>query len=433
MTEWMISVDDHVIEPPDVWTNRLPQKYKDLGPRWVNEGAGPCWAFEDVRTPINSTVTGGAIADHSKRPSLWKSLDFDEIDPACYDPKARVRAMDSDHVLASILFPNVTRFCGQLFAEAKDKELALLCVRAYNDWMIDEWCGAAPERFIPNVIIPLWDAHLGAAELERTAAKGARAFCFSQAPHRLGLPSIHDKGRYWDPVLRTANDANLVVCTHLGSASQLPETAADAPMLVSTTLLQFVGQETLLDWLFSDNFERFPDLKLCLSENGIGWIPALLEVAEWFVEAGRSGMPVPGQKEEDVISAPLAGASPELDEQAEPEHKMSGFLLPSDEELRVLTERMQAVLEVGPRERFRKHVYGCFIKDDHGVRNLDEIGIDNVMIETDFPHLTSCYPESGQIAEASLSKLSPDDRYKVLEGNARRVFRWNVDIPVDRS
>ncbi|MBV9951887.1 MAG: amidohydrolase, partial [Acidimicrobiia bacterium] len=146
---WMISVDDHLIEPRNVWSDRLPAKYRDVGPRWVADDGVEAWHYEDVRQCVGGAVTSGAIWPPEDRPPVFNPLSFGEIPPACHDPRARIEAMDADHVLASLVFPNLPGFAGSLFVRAKDKELALLCVQAYNDWVIDEWCAAAPGRFIP--------------------------------------------------------------------------------------------------------------------------------------------------------------------------------------------------------------------------------------------------------------------------------------------
>ena len=411
---WLISVDDHVIEPEHVWQARLPQRFRERGPRWVRDDTGPAWIYEDVRVPVNATVTGAANIESGSMPPIFEPLDFEQINPACYDPAARVRAMDADHVLSSILFPNLPRFCGQLFAEGDDKDLGLLCVKAYNDWMIEEWCASAPGRFIANVLIPLWDPSEGARELERCADRGARAFCFSQAPHRLGLPSIHDQDGYWNPVFSTANDTGMVVCTHLGSASQLPDTAPDAPIMVSTTLLQFAGQETLLDWLFGRPFDSFPNLRVCLSENGIGWMPAVLEVAEWFMEAGRRGQPAPGQRAE----------LPAVDSSG---REVKGFLGAGNaSDLARMTNARSGGFDL--RARFREHIFGCFIKDDHGVRTLDELGVDNIMMESDFPHMSSSYPNTAEAAARALAPLDDGQRRKLLTDNAARLFNWEKEL-----
>ena len=124
-------------------------------------------------------------------------ITYDEMRPGCYEPKARVADNDANWVEASLCFPTFPRFCGQTFLEAKDKELAEACVVAYNDFMVEEWCGDSGGKLIPLCIIPLWDAELAAAEVRRNAARGVRAVCFSEIPPHLGLPSIHSG--YWDP------------------------------------------------------------------------------------------------------------------------------------------------------------------------------------------------------------------------------------------
>jgi predicted TIM-barrel fold metal-dependent hydrolase len=414
--EWLISVDDHVIEPPGVWVDRLPKKYRDVGPRFVEDDAGPTWVFEDQRIPIGGSVTNGAIPELDQRSLPWEMIGFDRIHPSCYDPVERTKAMDRDHILASLVFANLPGFCGNLFTKAQDKKLALACVKAWNDWMLDEWCGSAPGRFIPNALIPMWDPAAAAKEIERVADKGARAFSYSQMPYKIGLPSIHDKDRFWDPVFQAANDTELVVCTHLGSSSSFPETSPDAPSPVSQVLFQLAGQETLLDWLFSRNFQRFPNLKLALSENGISWIPSVLQVAQWMQTMAREQIPMPGDAENDPI------APPSLDNDT---NEVSGQAF-----LEVM-KRARRELEVPDiRDQFREHVFGCFIEDPHGIASIDEIGVDNVMIESDFPHTSTLFPRTAEKAAHVLAPLSDEVRYKILQGNAKRVFRFEpAEIP----
>src|SRR5271168_4289361 len=124
-----------------------------------------------------------------------------------------------------MVFPTVPRFCGQLFNEVADRELALLCVRAYNDFILEEWRDPCPARMIPNVIIPLWDPTIAATEIERCVTKGAKSVMFSEFPPALGLPSIHDEAAYWDPVFAAAADADLALSIHIGSSSQIPTTS----------------------------------------------------------------------------------------------------------------------------------------------------------------------------------------------------------------
>ena len=182
--DWLISVDDHVIEPSHVWETRLPSRYRDIGPRLRTDESGEAWFFEGKRI-ATSGLSAAAGKDREEFSPL--PITYEEMRPGCYDPKARVEDMNRAGVLASYLLPVVpARFCGQTFYEADDRELGLLCVQAYNDWMIDEWCGSAPGRLIPMIILPLWDAKLAAKEIDRTAALGARAIAFSENPYQLG-------------------------------------------------------------------------------------------------------------------------------------------------------------------------------------------------------------------------------------------------------
>src|SRR5258708_16124375 len=147
----------------------------------------------------------------------------------CYDPAARVADMSQGFVRSSMLFPSMPRYCGQVFHEAKDKELALRCVRAWNDFILEELAGAYPGRFIPMMLIPLWDPAAAAAEIGRTAERGAKSVAFSENPTKLWLPSIHTD--YWDPVFASCAEAGLVVSMHVGSYSNLIRTSEDMPTL----------------------------------------------------------------------------------------------------------------------------------------------------------------------------------------------------------
>ena len=142
-----------------------------------------------------------------------EGVTYDDIAPGCYDPIARLADMDINHVEASLCFPNYPRFCGQLFSEADDLELGLLCVQAYNDWMIDEWCGSSGGRLIPLCIVPLWDAELAAKEIYRVAEKGCRAVAWSELPAWLGRPGLH--GDFWDPFLKACEETQTVICMHI--------------------------------------------------------------------------------------------------------------------------------------------------------------------------------------------------------------------------
>ena len=172
----IISVDDHVVEPAHLFERWLPAKFRDAGPhverrgigtmRHIGGGAyeqtfdddGPkadCWVYEDL-VYINKRHVAAVGFDRDDM--TMSPITYDEMRPGCYDPKARLDDMDMNWVEASLCFPTFPRFCGQTFLEAKDRELAEACVHAYNDWMVEEWCGDSGGRLIPLTLIPLWDA-----------------------------------------------------------------------------------------------------------------------------------------------------------------------------------------------------------------------------------------------------------------------------------
>jgi predicted TIM-barrel fold metal-dependent hydrolase len=432
---WMHSVDDHLIEPPSVWVDRLPAAYRERGPRWITDDLGEAWHIEgNVRVAINGAVTAAAFPPERKPPS-FQPLAWSEIPPSCHDPIARAEAMDADHVLASLPFPHLPGFAGRVFQNLEDKDLALLCIQAYNDWMLEEFAAAIPGRIIGVALIPMWDGRLAAEEAERALGKGACSISFSMAPHRVGFPPIDHE--HWDPLFSVMSNAELPLCAHLGTGF-----ATDPGLMVKQSegdgddpgqgpnfsgllglppgpgrrgrnpaigaLLQMSGEETLIDWLTSGNFERHPKLTLALSENGIGWIPALLQGADVLARLTRSGGTSPSDPENDVQLTDEARLAAQRSIEAQAARAKDAPL---------------------PSEVFRDHIYGCFIHDPLGLKMIDEIGADNVMIETDFPHITSWWPHSMAQADEALRGLDDDVRWKVLRGNAERVFKFTPAEP----
>lgn len=392
----IVSVDDHVVEPPDLWLKRLPARYREIGPRvtrggqpesasgrgWDglrDSGTGPpCdwWHYEDVRMPIQRSFV--AVSYDDREGIERTGTTYDEMRPGCYDPAQRLVDMDQGHIEASLCFPNILpRFCGQTFLWAKDKELALLSVEAYNDWMVEEWCGSSYGRLIPLCLVPLWDAEAAATEVYRNAQRGARAITFSELPSLLGLPSIHDADRYWDPLFRACQETGTVICMHIGSSSQLPKTSHDAPLAVTVAIVSNNAMSSLVDWLFSGVFERFSTLRVAFSEAEIGWIPYILERADRVWETR------PATYDRAIVPSP-------------------------------------------PSSYFPDHVFGCMVSDQHGIDSIESIGIDNVLFEVDYPHADSNWPRSHDIALEGLRALSEVQRSKILRGNAIRLFSLNL-------
>ena len=389
----IVSVDDHVVEPPGVWQDRLPSKYREVGPRTMRAPLGEMtfvggkfsyapgtdgpmcdwWLYEDLVYPLTRlSAAVGFDRDEVK----VTAITFDGMRPGCFDPKARLADMDANWTDASLSFPTFPRFCGQTFLEAKDKELAEACVVAYNDFMVEEWCGDSGGKLIPLCIIPLWDADKAAAEVRRNAARGVRAVCFSEIPPHLGLPSIHSGS--WDPFFSACEDTGTVVCMHIGSSSKMPATSGDAPVAVAATLSFGNAMSSLCDFLFSGVLVRFPRLLLAYSEGQIGWLPYILERADdvWREHRAWGGV-------KDIVPEP-------------------------------------------PSSYFHRQVYGCFFRDQHGLDSIGVIGADRITFETDYPHTDSTWPDTRAVAEQMVRHLSDDDVYRIMRGNAIQMLGLDI-------
>jgi predicted TIM-barrel fold metal-dependent hydrolase len=265
--------------------------------------------------------------------------------------------------------------------------------------MIDEWCATAPGRFIPLVIVPLWDPALAVAELERTYAKGARSFCFSENFEPLGLPTIETG--HWNPVVEAADRLGMVISIHIGSSSTMYKVSSTSSFLANMSLGHIRPAGAMLSWIFSGLLQKYPDTKIALSEGSIGWIPWVLERAQQVYETQRhwvaAGMQYQGNG-------------------AEGQH---GVVSDVD------------IFAIDVYRDYREHFFGCFIDDRTGLGMLDVVGVDNVMIECDYPHSDTTWPHSIKLAKERLDAagLSAEVQYKILRGNAERLYQFTPDDP----
>jgi predicted TIM-barrel fold metal-dependent hydrolase len=400
----IVSLDDHVIEPAHVWERWLPAKHRDRGPRIEQRryksfdivGMGDyafeedddgalcdVWVYEDGIFPLKRHI---ACVGFDRKDILPLPITYDEMRPGCYEPAARVEDMLANGVSASTCFPTFPRYCGQRFAEAADKELALACVRAYNDWMVDEWCGDSDGHLIPLTIMPMWDVDLAIAEVRRNAARGVRVVCFSEIPYHLGLPSIHSG--YWEPLFSVCEETGTVVSMHIGSASKMFTTSADAPGGVVQDITAFqCASGSLADWLASGVYVRHPELRVIHAEANIGWIPYFLQSADqtWGHQAWTY---------------------------------------------------FDTILPEPPSSYFRRNVSVTFLDDPVGVRLIDDIGLENVLLETDYPHADGTWPDTRAVAARQLQNLTDEQIYKVVRGNALALLGLPdplLEAPVSRT
>jgi len=376
----LVSVDDHVVEPPDMFEGRLPRKYAEHAPRFVHrEDGSDVWIYEGVEIP---NIGLNAVAGRPGEEYGFEPTALSEIRSGCYNIHDRVKDMNANGVLGSMCFPSFPQFCGQLFSRTADKDVAKAMVQAYNDWHIDEWCGTYPGRFIPLALPMLWDAEALGDEVRRVARKGCHAVTFSENPAKLGLPSFHDS--FWDPFWQAAADEGTVVCLHIGSSSTLVVTADDAPIDVLMVLSPINIVQAATDILFSPVLRKYPTLKIALSEGGIGWIPYFLERVDYVYRHHRAWT-----------------------------HQDFGDKLPS--------------------EVFNEQVITCFIDDAFGVESRRHLNMDQVTWECDYPHSDSTWPTSPEQLMRYLSPLSDAEINKITHENAMRLWQYDPFAVLDRA
>ena len=271
----LISVDDHIVEPPDMFKNHLPKKYIDDAPQLVhNPDGSDTWQFRDTVIP---NVALNAVAGRPKEEYGLEPQGLDEIRLGCWQVDERVKDMNAGGILGSICFPSFPGFAGRLFA-TEDHDFSLALLQAYNDWHVEEWCAQYPARFIPMCLPVIWDAQACADEVRRNAKRGVHALTFTENPAAMGYPSFHDE--YWTPLWEALVDTDTVMNVHIGSSGRLAITAPDAPMDVMITLQPMNIVQAAADLLWSKPIKKYPDLKVALSEGGTGWIPYFLERAD---------------------------------------------------------------------------------------------------------------------------------------------------------
>jgi predicted TIM-barrel fold metal-dependent hydrolase len=374
----LVSVDDHLVEPPTMFDEHIPEKYRDRAPKIIRTKDGSdVWEFEGSRIP---NIGLNAVAGRPKEEYGIEPTAFDEIRPGCWDIHERIKDMNAGGVLGSMNFPSFPGFSGRLFANIDDKDLALAVVRAYNDWHVDEWCGTYPGRMIPMGLPVLWDAQLAADEVRRLAKKGVHSLTFTENPATLGYPSFHSD--YWDPLWKALSDEQVVLSIHLGSSGKLAVTAPDAPVDVMITLQPMNICMAAADLLWSRVIKEFPDLRIALSEGGTGWIP-------YFIDR--------------------------LDRTYDMHHLWTG---------QDFGDRL-------PSDVFRERFLTCFIADPIGIQLRHQIGIDSIAWECDYPHSDSSWPTAPEELAAVADGVPDDDLHKMGFENACRWY--NFDPFVHRS
>jgi len=376
----LVSVDDHVVEPPGLFEGRLSKKAATRAPfiETLDNGR-EVWMFEGHALP---NVGLNAVAGRVKEEYGLDPLAFSEMRPGCYDIHERIRDMNVNGVLGSLNFPSLTGFCGQLFSTCDDKDIALELLQAYNDWHVDEWCGTYPGRMIPLSIPPIWDPQAMADEVRRMASKGCHAVTFSENPAKLQHPSYHTD--HWDPFLAACEETGTVLCLHIGSSSETVITSFDAPIDTLITLQPMNIVQCAADLVWSPMFRKFPNLKVALSEGGIGWVPYFLERIDYVYQHHKAWT-----------------------------NQDFGDKLPS--------------------QVFNENILTCFIDDAVGMEVRHHLNPDHIHWECDYPHSDSTWPDAPELAMKYLDGLPDEDIDKITHLNAIKNFSYDPFAHIPRE
>jgi len=370
----VISADDHIVEPPDTFTGRVPARFAERAPRVVETADGrQVWLYDGQELPNVgfNAVVGRPVEEYGFEP-----VRFDEMRRGAWDIHARVADMDLNGVYASVNFPSfLPGFAGQrLQLLTADRDLALATVRAWNDWHLEAWAGAYPDRIIPCQIPWLLDPDVGAAMIRENAGRGFKAVTFPESPAGHGLATIHSG--YWDPMIEACAETGTVINLHIGSSGASPTTTDDAPPDVTGVLFFGYAMFAAVDWLYSPYPSRHPDLQICLSEGGIGWVAGLLDRLDHMNSY----------------------------------NKMYGTWKS----------------ELTPAEVLQRNFWFCAIEDPSAFDQRARIGVDHILIEADYPHCDSTWPHTQAVIERDMGELPAEDLRKLTWENASRLYRHPV-------
>jgi predicted TIM-barrel fold metal-dependent hydrolase len=330
------------------------------------------WQIGGSQYPIMAMP---AVAGRPKEEWTRAATRYSDIRRGCYEPEARVRDMDLDGVYACLNFPStIGSFAGTRFLTAvDDPELAHALVRAWNDWYAEEWVGQHPDRSIGCGIACLGDPQQAAVEVRRNAARGFTTLSFPENPADLGLPALGSG--HWDPLFAACEEVGTVVCLHVGSSHWFAAHPT-SPFQAECVLFPLAAARAAVEFLWSGIPARFPDIQIVLAEGGVGWIPMVADRMAYVLDHSGFGE--------------------------------GGWLWPDH-----------------PRDLLARNFNFCTLEFDSAWM-WPAIGIDRIMVECDFPHADSLWPDTqARLAEA-LRELSDDDVQKVTWENASRLYRHPV-------
>jgi predicted TIM-barrel fold metal-dependent hydrolase len=376
----IISVDDHVVEPAHLFAEYMQPSLRARGPQLIENKRGhEVWEFEGE---IYSQVGMNAVAGRRPETVKVEPFRFDQMRPGCYDPDARIADMDLAGIWAMLNFPSmITGFCGRVFATAKDTAVGVDAVRAWNDWLFTEWYTPHPDRIIPCGITYLGDSDEAVAEIRRNAERGFVSVTLPERPHKVGLPDLWERD-FWDPIIEACADTDTVISLHVGSSGLETPPLRSPIMQISASLFGQLSLGACTEWLWSEYPLKHPNLKIAMSEGGIGWVAMLMDRLDNLVDRSGYGL---------------------------------GW-------------------DVRPSDILRRNFWFCTIDDPHTIDTRDFIGVENIMVETDYPHGDSTWPTSQQVILDAWGHIPSAELRMMCSENAAALYRHplpDIVLPLD--
>ena len=376
----IISVDDHVVEPPWLFERYMPANLRDQGPKLIETPEGhEVWQFEGE---VYSQVGMNAVAGRRPETVQLEPFRFEQMRPGCYDIDARIKDMDVAGIWAQLNFPSqITGFCGRIFANAKNKEVGRACVRAWNDWLYEEWYKPHPDRIIPCGITYLQDPAWAVEEIHRNAERGFVSVTFPERPHAVDMPSLWDRN-HWDPIIQACADTDTVISLHVGSSGMYPSPEGSPMLQLGATMFGQLSLAACAEWLWSEYPRKHPNLRIAMSEGGIGWVAMLMDRLDNIIDRSGYGM---------------------------------GW-----------AER--------PADILKRNFWFCTLDDPGTINTRHRIGVENICYETDYPHGDGTWPDCQSLVEDVWGEIPANELRMMLSENAAKLYRHplpDVVLPLD--
>ena len=374
MSYKLLSSDSHVIEPPDLWQQRIDPQFRERAPRLVHEGPVDQWYVDgDVKMGIigASISAGQRFQDPSQ---LVYEGRYEDVPLGGYDPHAHVKDMDQDGIECGVLYPTI----GLHAYKIPDSGLSSAVCRAYNDWVAD-FCNPYPDRLKGIALLNIDDVQEGVRELECAVNLGLAG---AMIPIR-SLEHPYNHPQFYEPLWAAAQDMRMPLSLHTGTFRAQPGATSAQIDVQRVDMVEFTNREyhvrnAAAALVFSGAFERYPDLRVGIIEFELAWVP-------YFIRSMDNAY--------------------------------------SDREVGFLNRRFKG--SALPSDFFRRNMFVSFQEDDLGVALRHHIGVDNLLWGSDYSHSEATFPKSQEIVARILDGVPEDEAAKIAGGNTSRIYGLN--------